>query len=453
MATPEVDAVVAGAGIAGLAAALDLQAAGLEVFVVDPSDRPGGVLRTEHASGYVVERGPNTFQAKAPLVSFLERQRLADLLVRASPASRLRRIYRDGALRDVPMSPVAMARTSLLSTRGKLRALAEPFIRRGSGATESVADFVARRFGDEAVEALVGPFLTGIYAGDERQLGAHAVFGSLVEHERRRGSVMLGALGSALSRRGPRGLPGTYSTGQGLGPFARRIADHLVEPPALGSRVTRVSRDGDRWRVDVSSASGESTVTAGRVVVAVPALEAAELLRGLDSELARVLEEIRYAPIVSLSVGVSRGDVNDGVEGFGFLVPREEDLGLLGCLYMSQLFSGRAPEGMELLQCLIGGVRWPEAVHQPDDALYKRLAEDLERTIGLRGEFDPLALTRWPRAVPQPGPDHVARLRWVHERLSETPGIAVAGSWVAGVGVADTLASGVAAAAVLTGAD
>jgi len=449
---PEVDAVVVGAGIAGLAAALELQDAGCEVAVVDPSDRPGGVMRTDHVSGYVIERGPNTLQVNAEALAFFRRRNMEEMLLKAKPASRLRFIYRRGGLVQVPMSPVALVRTPLLGARGKLRMLIEPFVRRGAPESESVAEFMGRRLGQGVVTDLVGPFLTGVYAGDENQLGAAAVFGKLVELEQRHGSITGGALLSLFGRRGARGLRGSYSAQEGLGPFARRLADRLTEPPALGSRVMRVARDGVRWRVDVAGLSGERSLSAGRVVVAAPAYAAADILRGVDGEVADALADIVYAPIVSIPVGLDPTETAVPIEGFGFLAAREEGLGLLGCLFMSRLFPSRAPEGRELAQCMLGGMRWPEAIHEPDDVLANRLASELERTLGVRGEAVPLAFTRWARAVPQPGRDHVGRIEWVRARLREMPGIALAGSYLDGVAVSGALASGISAARELTGA-
>ncbi len=449
--TPQVDSIVIGAGIAGLAAALTLQEAGREVLVIDPSDRPGGVMRTDHVSGYVIERGPQTTLVKGPMLSFLKARGLEDAMLRAAPASRLRLIYRDGCLQPVPMSPLALARTPLLSARGKLRLLAEPFVRRGQPAGESVAEFMSRRLGAELVSGLVGPFLTGVYAGDEERLGAAAVFGQLVSLEERYGSIVTGALRGGMRPPGGRGLRGSHSTQQGFGPFARRLADLLSEPPALGTRVTRVAPHGVGWRVDVTSASGDSSLLARSVVVAAPSLDAAAVLRGVDGEAADVLERIEYAPIVAVPVGVDPSDVRERIEGFGFLVPREEELGLLGCLFMSRLFPGRAPDGRELLHCMLGGVRWPEAVHVPDDVIVKRLLADLERTLGLRGEPQVLAIARWHRAVPQPDREHPRRMREVRERLGGAPGLALAGAYLDGVSVADSLASGVRAASELLG--
>jgi len=444
---------VVGAGIAGLAAAVELQKHVREVLVIDPADRPGGVMRTDHVGGYVVERGPNTFSVKAPMLASLRRDVLESALLRALPASRLRCIYHDGRLVPVPMSPVGLVRTPLLSARGKARLLAEPFVRRGDGAGESVAEFAARRLGREVVSNLVGPFLTGVYAGDEERLGAEAVFGPLVAFERRAGSITAGAVAGLFGPRGPKGLRGIYSAPKGLGPFARSLSELLTEPPALGTRVSDVRREGGEWFVEVPGAGSGSRLRTRRLVVATPSREAAEILRGVSPEAAVELEGIDYAPIVGVAVGVKPGDVSAPIEGFGFLVPRSAGIRLLGCLFMSQLFPGRAPVGHELLQCLVGGLRWPEAIDLPDDEVAQQVLADLDRILGLKGDAEILTLTRQPWAVAQPDRDHLRRVERIRAHLDDQPGIALAGSYLAGVSVPDSFASGLAAARQILAAE
>jgi oxygen-dependent protoporphyrinogen oxidase len=447
MGTADVAAVVVGAGVAGLAAALELQRGTNEVVLVDASDRPGGVMRTDHVAGYVVERGPNTFRVSPELRGLTRDLRLEGELLKARPASRLRCVLRGGELVPVPLSPFAFARTSLLSGRAKLRVLAEPFVPRGDAAGESVAEFVRRRLGPEVVANLVGPFLTGVYAGDEEELGAEAVLGSLVDFERQHRSLALGGLRRALTRRRePRGLPGSYSAPQGLGPLARALAASLADPPALGTRVLELAWLGNRWRLSLVGPAGETALLARRVVLATPAREAARLLLDVDTEAARLLERIEYAPLVSLPLGVDPAAVRRRIEGFGFLVPRDEGVALLGCLYMSRLFPDRAPPGRELLQCMYGGRRWPAAVAEPDDALLARAQADLERTLGLSAEPLPLGIARWERAVPQPGRHHVPQIAALRQRIAARPGLALAGAYLDGVSVPDAFASGLRAA-------
>jgi len=444
---------VVGAGAAGLGAALELQQSVPDVLVIDPADRPGGVMRTDHVKGYVIERGPNTFQVKAPMLEVLRRDGLEQALLQALPASRVRYIVHGGALEAAPLSPLALVRTPLLSGRAKARLLLEPFVRKADAADESVAEFVTRRLGPEVTSRLVGPFLTGVYAGDEERLGAESVFGSLVEFERSGHSITTGAVASLFKRNRAKGLRGIYSGTKGLGPLARMLAERLHEPPALGSRVTGIRREGEDWYVGVSGAGGESRLRTRRVVLAAPPGASAEILRGVDPAAAAELEAIEYAPVVTVSVGVVPADVRTAIEGFGFLVPREEEIKLLGCLFMSRLFPGRAPSGHELLQCMIGGLRWPEAVDLPDDVIAAQVQEDLDRVLGLAGPPEILAITRYQRAVAQPARDHARRIGRIRANLESEPGLALAGSFMAGVGVPDTFASGIRAARWLAPAE
>jgi phytoene dehydrogenase-like protein len=270
----DVETLVVGAGIAGLGAALELERAGGEVLVVDAFAHPGGVMATDEIRGFRVERGPNTFQLKPPLHAFLRDHGLESSLCAASPESRKRFILQRGQLVPVPMDPLRFARSRLLSAGGKLRLLAEPFVAGGDATGESVADFVTRRLGPQATSALVGPFLTGVYAGDERKLGVEAVFASLVALEREHGGIARGAvargvqgLRARLTRRAvddpaPAGLPGTWSAPEGLGQFARTLASRLRQPVRLGTRVIELARDGSVWRAQLQSGAEHSEVRA-----------------------------------------------------------------------------------------------------------------------------------------------------------------------------------------------
>jgi oxygen-dependent protoporphyrinogen oxidase len=184
-------------------------------------------------------------------------------------------------------------------------------------------------------------------------------------------------------------------------------------------------------------------------VIATGAGEAAEIVRGAGWELAETLSGIAYAPIVGISVGVDPARVARKIEGFGFLVPRDQEIPLLGCLFMSKLFPGRAPAGRELLHCMLGGRRYPEAIDLSDDVLHKRVHADLEKTLGLRESPQLLAISRWPRAIPQPDGAHPRRVALIRQQLAALPGLELAGAYLDGVSVSDAAASGMAAAARL----
>jgi oxygen-dependent protoporphyrinogen oxidase len=446
MSGADLQAVVVGAGAAGLAAALDLRRRGCETLLLDPGDRPGGVMRSDRSNGFLFERGPNTMMVKGPALSLLQRHGLEAALQPARPAARNRYLLHEGQLTAVPMNPLAFAASPLLTASGKLRLLAEPFVGRGDGGGESVAEFIGRRLGPEVVERLVGPFLIGVYAGDERRLGAGAVFPSLVEMERESGSILRGALGRMLRPRGERGLRGTYSSPDGLGGLAAHMAREVGDALQLGTRVTSIRHEAGSWTLGLESRGAAREIRTHALVLATDAASAAVLLRDIDAEAASALDSIEYAPVASVPLAIDPSDARHPIQGFGFLVPRAAGLDLLGALFMSQMFPRRAPEGLELVTGMIGGARWPAVVDAADDEILERVHRGLDRALGLRAAPRALAITRWPRAVPQPGPHHAHLVRDLRARLARRPGLALAGAYLEGVSVADTLASGVRAA-------
>ncbi len=435
------DSVVVGAGIAGLAAASELLRRGREVVVCEAGPRAGGVGQTELRDGYLFERGPNTFRVNAALRELLAASGLESRLLSASPSSRERFLLVEGRLVPVPLNPIAFARTPLLSARGKLRLLREPFVRRGSIPGESAAAFVARRLGPEVAERLVAPFLVGIYAGDASRLAAESVFPGLVEHERAHASIARGLVARSF-RRGPRGLAGIFSGADGISDLVQALAGGLGSALRVSTPVAAIRRAADAWEVETPT----ETLRARSVVVATPAHEAAAILRKLDDEAARLLEGIDYAPVASVSFGVDPAGARERIRGFGFLVPPGRETALLGCLFMSRLFPGRAPAGRELVTCLCGGTFHPELLGLPDDALANLVRDALVRILGLRGELRVLGITRWPRAVPQPGAGHRERIATVRAHLASLASLALAGAYLDGVAFGDAAASGMSAA-------
>jgi protoporphyrinogen/coproporphyrinogen III oxidase len=289
----------------------------------------------------------------------------------------------------------------------------------------------------------VGPFLTGVYAGDETQLGASAVFPSLVRFELERGSIVAGALASLFAA-APRGLAGSFSARGGMGGVAAALAGGLGDGALrCGSFVRSVARDGARWRI----ALAQEEIAARAVVFAVDAPAAARLLAPLDGEAARLAAGVAYAPIASVALGVAAGALRRPIAGFGFLVPRDLGVDLLGALFMSQLFSGRAPQGHELVTALIGGARWPGVVAASDAAIEERALAGLDRALGLKAAPRVLAISRWTHAVPQPGVDHGARIAALRARFAQGEKLVLAGAWLDGVAVSDAFASGLAGGA------
>ncbi len=448
------DVLVVGAGVSGLTAAFRLKRAGLAVAVIEANGRVGGAIETRDEAGFRFELGPNTVLENHPAVSALLRDLGLDggangAKIVASPAAKRRYLWKGDRLVPLPGGPVALLGTSLFSLGAKLRLLREPWIRRRSAAEiaaepdETVAAFVRRRLGSELLDYAVGPFVSGVYAGDPERLAVRWAVPKVFALETAHGSLLRGAL---AQRRGP-GSPGRamFSFHDGLETLPRRLAEEIgdvrTRSEALSVRPDR-TENGETDGFVVKTAVG--SIRARRVVLAVPADVAARLLEGASDGKSRALAEIPYAPVVVVSLGVARSAIAHPLDGFGFLAPRRESLRLLGCLFPSTIFPDRAPAGHVALSAFLGGRTDPEIVNPQiwsDDRLLDLVQTELRQALGLSPSCRPTVaiIRRWPRAIPQYEVGHGRFVALAEELERDLPGLRLAGNYLEGVSVPDCI--------------
>lgn len=433
------DAIVLGGGAAGLMAARTLRRAGRDVVTLEAAPRVGGVVETVRRGDWLFELGPNTVLDRGPLPDLVRELGLEDEVEKVPLRGRSRFVYRRGRLQQVPRTARTFLTSRLFSWRGKLALIREPWRRgRSGGQEETIAELVRRRLSSEWLETLVGPFVSGIYAGDPERLSARWTLGHLVALEARHGSVIRGFLRTRSSVPGPRAMiafPG------GLTRLVGELAAAAGEI-RTGCRATAVSRADGAFLV----ATDQGTVRGRGVIVALPAVEAAAVLSKLTSGESDPLARMAYAPLAVVGFGFAPGALENPPLGTGFLVPRDEDLRILGCLCPSNLFAGRAPAGGTNLTLFLGGALDPEAVRWEEDRLYRTALADLDRVLGLREEPAVRVARRWPRAIPQYPVGHGRLIEAVEGWAVRHPGLAVAGSFLRGVALPDALESGRAAA-------
>lgn len=450
----ECDVAIVGGGITGLAAAMWLEADhGVHsTLVLEADDRVGGKIRTVCDAGHVLEWGPQGFLDNAP--DTLELARLAGLgpaVVRASDDAEARYIVRGGMLRRVPTSPLAFLRSSLLPLAARLRVLGEPFARRRpADRDESVAEFARRRIGAGAADVLVDAMVTGVFAGDARRLSLAATFPRMAAMEAEHGSLtralvarMRAAKRAGRTSAGPAGPGGTLTTfREGMEMLPRAIATALGSRLQLGAPADRLRHDGDRFVVEGRFGS----VRARTVLITSPARPAANLLRELTPAAATPLAAITTVPVtvVMLSYASTDGFGHDPA-GFGFLVPRDEQLGILGTLFCHSIFPGQAPPGRGLLRTMVGGAREPEAAGLDDDAVVARVRRVHARILGGDPAPDQVWIARWPEAISQYEVGHLARVE-AAETAARAAGLELAGSPLRGVSVNDCIRQARAAA-------
>jgi len=446
------DVVVVGAGISGLTAAFRLQQHGLTVEVLDAAPRAGGVIGTRRRDGYLFETGPNSTLDTTPLINAL----LADLGIagerrNASAVAATRFIVRGGRLLALPTSPPAFLTTDAFSLGAKLRLLREPFIAPApADAEETIAAFVRRRLGTEFLDYAIDPFVAGIYAGDPERISVPAAFPRLHALEQKHGSLIRGQIAGARERkRNPeqaKNVAASFSFAAGMQTFTDALAAKLARV-RTGVRVTGVTRDADGAYTVTADIAGAPTMRRGRsVVLAVAAGPAAELARPLAPDAAAALAAIEYAPVAVAASAYRRSAVAHSLAGFGFLVPKKEQRSILGTLFSSSMFEGRAPDGAVLLTSFLGGRRNPGLPAAPDDELAGLVHRELAALVGA-GE-PPLwtEITRWTRAIPQYDLGHLGRIARVEAAEATVPGLFFCASYRGGVSVGDCVKSAHAAA-------
>lgn len=439
------DTVVVGGGISGLTTAFHLARAGRRVAVLEAAERVGGAIETfsdGSDTGWRFEMGPNTVLESNPSVSrLLHDSGLEGEKITAAPSAKRRYLYKGGRLIPLPGGPGGLLTTPLFSLGAKLRVLREPWIGRPSmGVEESIAQFFRRRLGQAFLDYAAGPFVSGVYAGDPERLSARWAMPRMHALEERYGSLIRGA----LAGRKPPSRGAMFSFREGLeelpGKLAREIGDVRT-----GVLCHKVIRTGEGFRVETSA----GPVEAARAVLAVPADVAARLLEEATSGASRLFAEIPYAAVAILSLGFRREAVGHLLEGFGFLAPRKEGVNVLGCLFPSEIFPGRAPAGHVALAAFAGGRTNPGIVDWDDERLAATLLSELRGPLDLKGEPAFQLIRRWPRAIPQYEVGHgrfVERAREIERAL---PGLHFGGNYLQGVSVPDCIQNATALAEAL----
>jgi oxygen-dependent protoporphyrinogen oxidase len=464
---------VVGGGISGLAAAHRLTevaaAAGrpLALTLLEASGRLGGTVHTEGVDGFLLEAGPDSLISEKPWgLALADRLGLGPRLVGTDDRFRRTYVVRRGRLLPVPEGflllgptrPWPVLASPIFSWRGKARMALDLVLPRGPAhRDESLGHFVRRRLGREVLERVAQPLVGGIYTADPDRLSLAATMPRFLALERDHRSVIRGLRRSATGRE--RAASGArWSLFVTLAGGMQELTDALAARLPCGSvrlrspvaEVVRAVEDarhapvGDAgWQLRVE---GGEVVPADGVILAGEAPRMAGVVRRLDPELARLLGGIAYASSASVSLAFPRAAVHHPLDAFGFIVPRIEGRPTTACTFASVKYPGRAPAGFVLLRVFLGGALRPDVLDRDDAALGREAQDDVAALLGIVGP--PLITRVWrhPAAMPQYEVGHLDRVGAVEARLAAWPGLAVAGAAYRGVGIADCVRSGEAAA-------
>ncbi|MBS1828136.1 MAG: protoporphyrinogen oxidase [Acidobacteria bacterium] len=435
---------IIGGGISGLAAAWYLSKAGTPSILIDKNPHLGGVIQTSSWEGCVLEGGPDSFLAVKPEAAQLGRELgMGEELIASNDDRRLTYIWKnkrmitmpDGMMMMIPTKIAPVVTTPLLSWGTKIRMGLEYFRRpRGPQPERSVSDFISEHYGQETVDYLAEPLLSGVYGGDPRALSVNAVLGRFVDMETKYGSLTRAAL-EARKKMPPSSEPLFRTYKHGLGSFTgaleRAIAPH--------TRVIRgeVEAIEPGWRLRVN---GE-WIAADKLIIATPAYSAAALLAPLDTELSRLLDTVDYSSSLTIALVFRPGRLPDP-SGFGFLVPKKERRTLMAGTWVQNKFPHRAPDGYVILRGFIGGAAAKEMIDLPDDVIYDAVYRDIGTMLGIRVKADHQRITRWRRSMAQYTIGHTHRIAQAEQRVKSLNGLYLAGNAYSGIGISDCIRTG-----------
>lgn len=472
--------VVIGGGISGLAAAHRIlernQELGTraEVVILESSATVGGIIQTQERDDFLLERGPDSFISEKPqALNLAKRLGLENHLIQTNPEHRRSFIVRKGRLVPVPegfqlLAPgrlLPFLKSDIFSWPGKARIALDLLLprRRANGETdESLARFVRRRLGQEALERMAQPMVGGIYTADPETLSLRATMPRFLEMERQHRSLILAMRRSGPSHSVDQKIDDTANAGTSGARYSlflsfdrgmqlltdtlsRRIselanAQSLGNPVVLNSQVQSLElsdqSETKRWRIGTSSSE---PLTADAVCLALPAFASARLLRNVDLQLATEVEGIPYASSATINLAYRREDISHRLDGFGFVVPFIEGRSVIACTFSSVKFARRAPKDHVLLRVFVGGALQPEMAELQSDQLLSRVKSDLRDLLGTKG--DPLfhEVSRWEKSMPQYQLGHLAKVQRIRERADSIPGLVLAGNAYSGPGIPDCI--------------
>lgn len=438
--------VIIGAGISGLTIAYWLKKSGFEVTVLEKDNRTGGSIITENKNGFLIDLGPNsTLETSKVLTDLIDDLSLTKEKIYASDTSANRFIVKNGDLYSVPISLTGFLSTSLFSTRAKIRLVKEPSIKPTQSDDISLAEFVRYRLGKEFLDYAINPFVAGVYAGDPEELSTPAAFPKLFALEQKYGSLIKGAFLGARERK-KRGEVAKdraklFSFRNGMQTLTDRLTNLLNTEIKSGITVERIDKKYSGFELNISVNGISEKLFTDKLVLSVPAGQIAKMIQHISPVSVPLFKQINYPPVAVVYTGFKREDIGRNPNGFGFLVPEVENRKILGSIWSSTIFPGRAPKGHASFTTFVGGTRQSKLALSDEKSLIKLVIDDLKPLMKLKGQPVFTRVKQWEKAIPQYVIGYQKIQKLFDSLQSDIPGLYFSGNLQRGISVGDSVLS------------
>ena len=435
------DVTIIGAGLTGLTLAYDLIKAGKTVAVIEKDSKPGGVIQTLKEDDFILEAGPNTGVLSTPeLVElFDDLKGLCELEV-ANEEAEKRLIWKNGSWKALPSGLLSALTTPLFTLKDKFSILAEPFRKPGNNPDEYLADMVRRRLGKSYLEYAVDPFISGIYAGDPEKLITRFALPKLYNLEQNYGSFIRGAMQkkkepkTELEKRATKKV---FSVKGGLQNLIHSLSQGIsLENIFFNGRQTEIKNIDHGFLIKTEQAGEQLLIHSKKVVTTIGSYALPGLFPSFEKSLWKAIETMNYAEVAQVAIGFKNWQ-GISIQAFGGLVPSKEGKDILGILFPSSIFKGRAPENGALLSVFLGGIKKPHLIEMSEEQIIKIAKTEVQKMLQTKNEPDLIKVFKYPYAIPQYDILTETKLAAIHKIEKKYPGLILAGNIRDGIGMAD----------------
>jgi len=436
------DVIIIGAGLTGLTLAFYLKKSGRKVIVLEREKNAGGVINTISEIGYLYESGPNTGVLSTPEIAALFEELSRNCtLESANPKAKKRYILKNRKWQPLPSGPISAITTPLFSFSDKIRILGEPFRKPGSDPDETLSQLVRRRMGKSFLDYAVDPFISGIYAGDPTTLVTRFALPKLYALEQNYGSFIGGAIKKAKIPKSDAQKKATgevFSVKGGLENLVIALVKELGDSCLLTGITDPVIEPVDKgYQVSFRNSKDEpEEIFAPQLVTTFGGVSLRKMIPFISGKGLDPVTATRYAGVVQVAVGYNEWK-GMPLDAFGGLIPSKENRGILGILFPSAIFTGRAPEHGALLSVFLGGVKKPEILTMSDYEIKSIVLNEIRETLFEHSEPDLFKIFRYTHAIPQYEKSTGERIDCINRIQAQYPGLILAGNIRDGIGMAD----------------
>ena len=426
----EVDIIILGAGISGLTLGYYLNKNGKDFLVFESSKFTGGNIKTRNKEGFICENGPNTILMNNESVhDLISELKIKNDLIYPNNNNSKRFLIKEGKLIQIPQSFGQFIKSNILSFSSKIRVFSEIFIKK-SKTSLSVYDFFKRRFGKEFHDILIEPFLTGVYAGNTREMSIKHVLKKIWEVEQNYGSIILGF----IKKKSRNKIPKSFNFKNGLSDLTNTIHQNIKDKIRCNSKITSISKIGNLYEITVNNGI---KYRCRKLFCTIPAYALSEII--FDKKLSQTLKKISYCPIYVLHLGLEKQKIKNDISGFGVLTKPSDNKNFLGIIFNSRIFPHVAPSDKDLITVMVGGTRQELLLKTDKDLLFDKILRDIRKLISYEGRIIMKHDCLWDKGIPQYGLDQDYIISEIKNFENKNKGFHIIGNYVNGISVSDCI--------------